>query len=128
MPAAIKAKVAAQVEANRIAAIISQAKGAARDAAESYFKENLRGHDAFPCGFAWVRITGVKGNTKLGKNLAACGFSKAYNGGMEIWNPSGLPVQNVDVKEHGASKFADLIRLHLKLPEGCEVRVESRLD
>lgn len=121
-------KIETQLEAARIQAIVSQAMMAAREAAEAYFKNNLAGRDCFPCGFAWVRITGVKGNTKLGKALKDCGFSKAYAGGMEIWNPSGLPVQNVDVKLAGAEAFANLLIKKLNLPEGFKILAECRLD
>lgn len=121
-------KIDAQLEAARIQAIVAQAKIAAKSAAETYLRDKLQGRDMFPCGFAWVRIAGVKGNTKLGKALKDCGFSKAYAGGMEIWNPSGLPVQNMDVKMEGAEVFAKVLIDKLGLGAEFKVLAECRMD
>jgi len=80
--------------------------------------------DGFPCGFAWVSAPGVKGNTKLGRALKQAGFRKAYTGGLQLWNPSGSFVQNVDIKVEGAQRFAEVFeRL-----TGVKLAVESRLD
>ena len=54
------------------------------------------------CGFAWVNIYGIKGNTKLGKRMKAAGFEKDYSGAYSIWNPSGLGTQCMYTKEQGA--------------------------
>ncbi|SVD16052.1 uncharacterized protein METZ01_LOCUS368906, partial [marine metagenome] len=43
--------------------IISEAKKAAEIASTTYLTEKLGGEDNFPCGFAWVKIFGIKGNT-----------------------------------------------------------------
>ncbi|MBT6367006.1 MAG: hypothetical protein HOJ68_12780 [Bacteroidetes bacterium] len=58
------------------------------------------------CGFAWVNIHGIKGNTKLGKRMKAAGFEKDYTGAYSIWNPSGLGTQCMSTKEAGASACA----------------------
>jgi hypothetical protein len=56
------------------------------------------------CGFAWVNIYGIKGNTKLGKRMKAAGFTKDYTGAYSIWNPSGLGTQCMLTKEQGATR------------------------
>jgi hypothetical protein len=56
---------------------VNEAKQAAREAAEKYFQEKLGGRDQFSCGFAWVDIFGIKGNTRLGKAFKAAGIRKA---------------------------------------------------
>ena len=59
--------------------IVTEAKQAAQQAARKFFNEKLGGQDQYACGFAWVEIYGVKGNTKLGKMLKAAGVSQNYN-------------------------------------------------
>ena len=71
----------------------------ARDAAEASIAAN--GELGY-CGFAWVNIHGIKGNTKLGKRMKAAGFEKDYSGAYSIWNPSGLGTQCMYTKEQGA--------------------------
>ena len=90
--------------------IIREAKAAAKAAGMKYYNEQLGGQDRFACGFAWVDIYGVKGNTKLGKAMKAAGFSKSYTGAWQIWNPSELPCQNIDAKEAGAYAAADVFK------------------
>jgi len=51
--------------------IVAEAKAEAKKAADYYFQVKLGGQDQYACGFAWVNIYGVKGNTKLGKTLKA---------------------------------------------------------
>jgi hypothetical protein len=81
------------------------------------------GGDRLMCGFAWVNVTGVKLSTKLGKEFAKCGFTKSYHGGIDLWNPSGSPVQNIDIKEAGAGAYAEVLRKH-----GFSAYPMSRLD
>ena len=75
----------------------------ARDAAEAHLEQY--GEHAY-CGFAWVNIYGIRGNTKLGRNMKAAGFEKDYTGAYSIWNPSGLGTQCMSTKEAGASAAA----------------------
>jgi len=103
--------------------IINKAKKAAEIASTTYLTEKLGGEDNFPCGFAWVNIFGIKGNTKQGKAFKAAGIEKDYNGAYSIWNPGGLSVQNVDVKEAGASAAADVFTSY-----GFKAYSGSRLD
>jgi hypothetical protein len=71
----------------------------ARDAAEASIEQH--GEMGY-CGFAWVNIYGIKGNTKLGKKMKQAGFEKDYSGAYSIWNPSGLGTQCMYTKEQGA--------------------------
>ncbi len=106
-----------------------KATQAARNAAGDYLVEKLGGEDNFPCGFAWVTVVPEnKGNTKLGKAervlLEGIGFSKDWTGkAYQIWNPSKVNVQNVDVKEAGAQAYADVMKA-----AGFRASVGSRLD
>ena len=75
----------------------------ARDAAQQHL--DTYGEHAY-CGFAWVNIYGIKGNTKLGKRMKAAGFDKDYSGAYSIWNPSGLGTQCMSTKEAGAEAAA----------------------
>lgn len=97
--------------------IVAEAKQAAREAAELYFRDVLKGHDQWPCGFAWVDIYGVKGNTKLGK------IFKAINLDQLMWNPANMPVQNMDVLYAGARAAADVLRAH-----GFNAVARDRID
>lgn len=87
---------------------------AAKDAADDMYKRI--GGDRYACGFAWTTIYPKhKGNTKDGKAerkiIEALGFRKDYTGkAYEYWNPSGSPVQNVDIKEAGARAAAEVLR------------------
>lgn len=84
--------------------------------------------DTYPCGFAWTSLftfngKRIKGNTKIGKALKAAGIEQSYDRSFQIWNPSGLPVQNVDIKEAGAEAAAEVFRRY-----GFESYAGSRLD
>ena len=60
------------------------------------------------CGFAWINIYGIKGNTKLGKRFKAAGVERSYDGSLQIYNPSGHRGQSMDVKEAGAEAAAQV--------------------
>ena len=96
--------------AQEVAAIVAEAKAAAREAGMKYFNEKLGGQDRYACGFAWVNIYGVKGNTKLGRRMKAAGFRKGYDGAWQIWNPSRYGCQNVDTLEAGAYAAAQVFK------------------
>jgi hypothetical protein len=108
---------------DQVVAIVAEAKQAAREAAEKFFQERLGGQDQFACGFAWVEIFGVKGNTKLGKTLKAAGLEQNYNKAFSIWNPSDLHCQNIDTKEEGARAAAKVFEKY-----GFRAYAGSRLD
>jgi hypothetical protein len=109
--------------AEELTIIINKAKNAANEASMKYLDEKLGGEDNFPCGFAWVNIFGVKGNTKQGKAFKAAGIEKDYNGAYSIWNPGNVNVQNVDVKSAGAEAAADVFTSY-----GFKAYAGSRLD
>jgi len=103
--------------------IVREAQEAARKAALDFFQTRLGGRDQYACGFAWVNIYRVKGNTKLGKMLKAAGVRQDYTKAFQIWNPSGMPVQNVDTLEAGAEAAANVFQKY-----GFEAYAGSRLD
>jgi hypothetical protein len=100
--------------------IVAEATQAAYDAAVKY--QTLHGDQA-ACGFAWVNIHGIKGNTKLGKLLKAAGVDQNYTRAFSIWNPSGLGTQCVNVKDAGAEAAAKVFNSY-----GFTAYAGSRLD
>jgi len=107
----------------QIPQIVAEAHSAAHAAAAKFFKEKLGGKDQMCCGFAWVDIYDVKGNTKLGKALAEQGIRKSYSGGLQMWNPSKFGCQNVDTLEEGARAAAEVFKKY-----GFKAYAGSRLD
>ncbi len=93
---------------------------AARAAQEQLSKQ---GSDWDACGFGWVNIYKVKGNTKLGKALAAAGVRQDYTRAFNIWNPGGYGGQSVTIKEAAARAAATVLRKY-----GFEAYAGSRLD
>ena len=89
--------------------IYTEALNAAK-AAESAYME-AHGEPMY-CGFAWVNIYQVKGNTKLGKMLKAAGVKQDYTKAFQIWNPSGHGTQSMSVKEAGAEAAAQVFTRH----------------
>lgn len=107
----------------QIIAIVAEAKTEARTAANKFFQEKLGGVDQYSCGFAWVDIFGIKGNTKLGRTLKEAGIRKSYTGSFQIWNPAELGVQNIDTLEAGAEAAAKVFERY-----GFQAYAGSRLD
>ena len=107
----------------QVEAIVAEAKVEAEQAARKFFQEKLGGKDQFSCGFAWVDIYGIKGNTKVGKAFKAAGVRKSYTGSYQIWNPAGLGVQNIDTLEAGAEAAAKVFEKY-----GFRAYAGSRLD
>lgn len=104
-------------------AIVAEACAAAQKACSKFFIEKMNGQDQMCCGFAWVEILGVKGNTKLGKMLKKAGLKQDYNKAFTIWNPGDYAGQNIDCKEEGARAAADVFRKY-----GFKSYANSRLD
>jgi hypothetical protein len=113
----------ANLTQEQVKTIVAEAREAAYQAAMKFFTERLGGRDQYACGFAWVNIYGVKGNTRVGKYLAQEGVRKSYSGGLQLWNPSAMMVQNVDTLEAGAEAAAAVFKKH-----GFEAYAGSRLD
>ena len=112
-----------QYTQGQIERMVAEAKTAAYEAAMKFFYDKLGGKDQYACGFAWVNIHGVKGNTKLGKMLKAAGVRQDHTKAFQIWNPSGMHVQNVDTLEAGAEAAAQVFKRY-----GFEAYAGSRLD
>lgn len=109
---------------DQINAIVTEARTEARQAADKFFQEKLNGQDQFACGFAWVDIYGIKGNTKLGKMLKVAGVERSdYKKCFSIWNPSNFGCQNVDTLEEGARAAAKVFERY-----GFRAYAGSRLD
>ena len=82
------------------------------------------GGDRYACGFAWVEVFVERTNSKEAKELIAAGFRKDYKPRcLSMWNPGGLPVQNIDIKEAGAEAMAEVLR-----QVGLKAYAGSRLD
>lgn len=111
------------VTPEQIPAVVQEAQDAAHQAATNYFHEVLGGRDQYACGFAWVTIHGIKGNTKLGRALKACDVRPAYGGGLQLWNPSRFGCQNVDTLYQGAEAAAQVFKKY-----GFTAYAGSRLD
>lgn len=110
------------VSAEAIEEIHFEATRAAEQAAAKFFQEKLGGQDQMCCGFAWVTVF-EKGNTKVGRQLKAVGFRRAYDGGLQLWNPSKFGCQNVDTLEAGAQAYAEVLKKY-----GIKAYADSRLD
>jgi len=108
---------------DQIKDIVAEAKAAAFLAAQKFFQEKLGGRDQYACGFAWVNIYGIKGNTKLGRAMKAAGVRQDYTKAFSIWNPSNFGCQNVDTLEEGARAAADVFKKY-----GFTAYAGSRLD
>ena len=103
--------------------LVDEAKARAYEAADAHEKEYYPDNGWGACGFAWVNIWGIKGNTKLGRAMKAAGISKDYSGAHSIWNPSKYPTQNVSTLEAGAQAAAQVFK-----DAGFTAYAGSRLD
>jgi len=82
------------------------------------------GGDQYACGFAWVEVYVDRTNSKQAKELIAAGFKKDYKPKcLSMWNPGGMGVQNIDIKEAGADAMATYLRAL-----GLQAYAGSRLD
>ena len=76
------------------------------------------------CGFGWVDVYVDRTNSKQAQELIKAGFKKDYKPKcLSMWNPGGLNVQNVDVKDAGADALATYLRTL-----GLNAYAGSRLD
>ena len=109
-----------------VLSIVEEANLSAKEAATSraeVFTKEFGHHDVGCCGFGWT-VVEVRSNTKVGKELQKYGFSRAYGvKGLQIWNPSAFPTQNIDIKEAGAEAFAYVMRKYNFESYSC-----SRMD
>ena len=106
----------------------STIRAVAYEAAQAHQMRHYPNDEFGGCGFAWVNVYPQhKGNTRLGKaerrTLESMGFRKSYDGGYQLWNPSGYPTQNIGTLEAGANAAAALLR-----DAGFTAYSGSRLD
>jgi len=99
--------------------MMQEAQTAAIKATNEFLSKN---GDRDMCGFAWLTVR-EKGSTKLGRALLANGFTKAYGGGLQWWNPSGNYTQSIIAKEIGAGAAATVFKKY-----GIEAYADSRMD
>lgn len=104
-----------------VQAVLNEASEQARTATKAFLAKHGE-RDA--CGFAWVIVRDVRSNSKLGKALATVGFRKAYEGGLQLWNPSGHNTQAITAKEEGARAYAEVLKQKL----GVVAYAGSRMD
>jgi len=102
--------------------ILTEVREAAYRAAATYENDVMQGGWG-ACGFAWINILDIKGNTRIGRALKAAGVRQDYTRAFQIWNPSGFPTQNVDTLEAGARAGAEVLKQY-----GFEAYAGSRLD
>ena len=96
----------------------------ARMASQDFFHKHLNGQDQMMCGFAWVDVYVDRTNNKQARELMTAGFKKDYKPKcLSMWNPGGLPVQNIDAKETGARVLANYLQ-----SLGLRAYAGSRLD
>ena len=96
----------------------------AETASKTFFETKLGGRDQYACGFAWVDVYVDRTNSKQAQELIKAGFKKDYKPKcLSMWNPGGLNVQNVDVKEAGAYALANYLNVL-----GLKAYAGSRLD
>jgi hypothetical protein len=102
--------------------IVEEACDAAYKAADVYENDVMQGGWG-ACGFAWVNIYGIKGNTKIGRRMKQAGIEQDWTKAFSIWNPSKYPTQNVDTLEAGAQAAAKVFEHY-----GFTAYAGSRLD
>lgn len=91
----------------QVIAIVTEAKQAAKDAVAAHFAQH--GENMY-CGFAWVNIYKIRGNSKIGKFLKEAGVEQDYTRAFSIWNPSGSGTQDMWAKEVGADAAAKVFQ------------------
>jgi len=93
--------------------ILEEAFNSAKNAANKLASEFIEKYGAIEvgsCGFAWVNVYDLRGNTKVAKYLYSKGMGDSWTKGVkQFWNPCQCPVQNVDIKEAGAEAFASVL-------------------
>ena len=104
-----------------ITQVHAEAVRAAQEATRKFLAQN---GDRDCCGFAWVTCY-EKGTSKFVRELKKLGFRRSYNGGYQLWNPSGSYTQAITAKEVGAQAYADTFKKYY--PE-VKMYAGSRMD
>ena len=100
--------------------IHQEAQSVARTVGEQYIAKH---GEPFYCGFAWVNI--APGTSKFARDLRKAGVvrGRSYYGGIDVWNPGGLPTQSMDVKEVAADAYVKVLGTY-----GIRATMMSRAD
>lgn len=107
---------------DELKSIVAEAVQAGRNAAADAYAANGNS-DWDACGFAWVNLWGIKGNTRLGKALKAAGIEQDYTRAFTIWGGRFYSGQSITIKERAARAAADVFKRY-----GFDASVGSRLD
>ena len=90
-----------------IQAIHKEAQTAAINAEQAFIAQH---GEPMYCGFAWVDVFVARTNSKEAKALADVGFKKSYRPKtMNLWTCGNYHGQSMDVKEAGASAYAEVL-------------------
>ena len=90
-----------------IQVIHNEAQTAAINAEQAFIAQH--GEPAY-CGFAWVDVFVERTNSKEAKELLKIGFKKSWRPKtMNLWSPGGYNGQSMDIKEAGASAYAEVL-------------------
>ncbi len=90
-----------------ILTIHNEAKNAAIQAENAHIAQY---GEALYCGFAWVDVFVDRTNSKEAKELLKVGFKKSWRGKcLNLWSPGGYNGQSMDIKEAGASAYAEVL-------------------
>ena len=123
------AKVVMDMSVEELTALLDEAEQKATEASKKFLKENLGGHDQFPCGFAWVDIVKyhgqkITGNSSMGKLLKMAGIDQTVTDRKyQLWCPGRIGCQNVYVIEAGAKAAAEVLE-----NAGFEAKTSYRWD
>ena len=100
--------------------IHQEAESVARSVGEQYIAKH---GEPFYCGCAWVNI--APGTSKFARDLRKAGVvrGRSYYGGIDVWNPGGLPTQSMDVKEVAADAYVKVLGTY-----GIRATMMSRAD
>ena len=100
--------------------IHAEADAVAKQAGEQYIAEH---GEPMYCGFAWVNI--APGTSKFARELKKAGVvrGRSYYGGVDVWNPGGIPTQSMDVREIAADAYVKVLGNY-----GIRATMMSRAD
>ena len=112
-----------KLDFNDINQIFGEADVASLVASTKYLNESLGGKDAYPCGFGWVEIYGIRANSKVGQYLSQLGMRKDSYRKSFIFHSNTPNVQNMDVKYEGANAAAKVLQSY-----GFRAFATSRID
>ena len=117
------AELAERYTVEDLKTMVQQAQEAAYRAADVFEQDHFPNGGWGACGFAWVNIYGIKGNTRIGRKLKQAGVEQSWDKSFQLWNPSKYPTQNVDTLEAGARAAAEVFKRF-----GFDATAGSRLD